>query len=149
MPNWCENTMEVYGDNEDLKSFVDSMVGQDSDFDFGKVIPYPEGMDYNLEGYDWSKENWGTKWNAQNPTVDLCDGVVFIEFETAWSPSKPITLALSKKFPTLSFKHHYQEGGNDFSGNYNCWEGVPITEEQGTMEDYFIGCREDYFEPQD
>ena len=29
MPNWCENTVEIWGDEEDMKEFYDFFGGQD------------------------------------------------------------------------------------------------------------------------
>ncbi len=50
----------------------------------------------HLDWYEWSIENWGTKWNAydckfKNPTTVL--------FDTAWSAPLPIILKLSFRFP--------------------------------------------------
>jgi hypothetical protein len=149
MPNWCENTMKVYGTNEELEIFVNFMKGEDIDFDFSKIISAPKNIPSGVELNNWRIDNWGTRGNAENPTVDLEDGVVFIVFETAWSPSVGVTLELSKKFPTLSFNHHYQEAGNDFSGVLECINGEKLKADSGDFEKYFMGDREDYFEPQD
>jgi len=53
--------------------------------------------------YDWSPENWGTKWNAYSqPNKRSQDDKVL--FQTAWSPPIPIIKALSKKFPEAVIK---------------------------------------------
>ena len=46
--------------------------------------------------YDWSCENWGTKWNSyDNEQVDA-DTILF---STAWSNPEPIMLKLSEMYP--------------------------------------------------
>lgn len=42
-----------------------------------------------LDWYDWSAENWGTKWNACDSCCDFVDDG-WVEFETAWCMPKPI-----------------------------------------------------------
>ena len=36
MPNWCENTVRVHGDVEEVKEFIDFVKSEESDFDFEK-----------------------------------------------------------------------------------------------------------------
>ena len=45
--------------------------------------------------YDWSIENWGTKWNA----CDCFDNGDYIEFETAWSLPHPVYAKLAEITP--------------------------------------------------
>jgi Ferredoxin-like domain in Api92-like protein len=52
--------------------------------------------------YDWSCQNWGTKWNACEASVEQeFDGYLEIHFDTAWSAPEPIVKALRDKFPEL------------------------------------------------
>ncbi len=53
--------------------------------------------------YKWCTQNWGTKWGA--PAGNLLDGENTFRFDTAWSASLPITIALSEKFPDVEFSH--------------------------------------------
>ena len=56
--------------------------------------------------YDWSIENWGTKWPACDVRIDgggLEDGSIEIAFRTAWSAPLPIFHRLREMFPHLSF----------------------------------------------
>lgn len=60
--------------------------------------------------YEWSIENWGTKWNS-------CDfgesGVTFenntIQFDTAWSAPHPILAKLAETNPNISFEHRWAD----------------------------------------
>jgi hypothetical protein len=95
MPNWCECDLFIDGPAERVKAFLDTMRGEQSPFDFEKVLPYPEhfraldrlaaewdkkspeerqggkrpGDGYNRGGYEWCCTHWGTKWNACFVTV--------------------------------------------------------------------------------
>jgi hypothetical protein len=56
--------------------------------------------------YDWSWDNWGTKWNARRAEVNetaLAYGYVEIHFETAWGEPMPIFRRLFDLFPHISF----------------------------------------------
>lgn len=55
--------------------------------------------------YDWSINNWGTKWNAFDSEIYNNT----ISFQTAWSASFPITEKLSEMFPDLSFVHEFAD----------------------------------------
>lgn len=47
--------------------------------------------------YDWSIDNWGTKWNACNVYID--DDNQVIEFETAWSMPEGVIKEICKHTP--------------------------------------------------
>lgn len=55
--------------------------------------------------YKWSRQNWGTKWNAS--TCDISGNI--IEFETAWSPPLPILRKLSNLYPETTFSLSYAD----------------------------------------
>ena len=154
MPNWCYNRIEIEGSEKErlrMKAFIH---GDDDDveFDFNKILPYPEKyakMDaevdedginrskgFNAGGYDWCIANWGTKWNACD--VIVADDGFEIDFDTAWSPSLPVTLALSKLFPTLIFTHRYEEGGCDYSGFSVFRNGKEVDSAEGDYNAYAI-----------
>ena len=84
---------------------------------------------YKNGGYDWCIENWGTGSNATNAIAGFMDqksikevegfnlsdyenpAYAFIEYTTPWAPALPVTAALSKQYPELTFKHAYEEEG--------------------------------------
>lgn len=58
-----------------------------------------------LDWYSWSCENWGTKWNAYGITVYPLkpdSRRLVLEFDTAWSPPRPIFKEIVRKFPGVS-----------------------------------------------
>ena len=66
---------------------------------------------FDKKWYDWNCENWGTKWEASEPVLNNeGDGFLIYVFQTAWSPlSLELLREFSEKFPTLTFKHDYEE----------------------------------------
>ena len=71
--------------------------------------------------YDWCVKNWGTKWNACEPTLDSDENDVdYLRFETAWSAPHPILEKLSEMFPNATFEH---SSADEDLGN-NCGERV-------------------------
>ena len=56
--------------------------------------------------YGWSSENWGTKWNALEPSVisENC-----IEFDTAWAGVIKLMEKLSTFFPDSVFEYKYAD----------------------------------------
>jgi Ferredoxin-like domain in Api92-like protein len=56
--------------------------------------------------YEWSWDNWGTKWNARyeqliDSAIDY--GYVEITFETAWAAPLPVFAKMFDMFPHISF----------------------------------------------
>lgn len=71
--------------------------------------------------YDWCVKNWGTKWNACEPTLDFDENNEdYLRFETAWSPPHPILEKLSEMFPSITFQHAWAD--EDIGSN--CGERV-------------------------
>ena len=87
MPNWCDNSLTVEGDEKELERFYehakgygltwesDEQIPKDEKYhsllDFSKFVRptdtellRPYGSQEDSYGYDWCNENWGTKWNA-------------------------------------------------------------------------------------
>lgn len=62
--------------------------------------------------YDWSIENWGTKWNAYE-----CKSIRpnLIEFQTAWAYPEPVIRSLSNQFPGVKF--HVEYADEDIGSN--------------------------------
>lgn len=97
--------------------------------------------------YDWSNENWGTKWNACDSYVDLENGKV--DFETAWSYPKPIIDKILKDNPNCRIEFWWQD--EDYDGDHwlirdeegNLTEGVEYNEHHYDEEDCDDGWTEE------
>lgn len=66
--------------------------------------------------YDWSVENWGTKWNAYDQKRESDNTIIF---ETAWCGVVGLIQSLSAKFPDVKFYYEYSD---EDTGN-NCGLG--------------------------
>jgi hypothetical protein len=49
--------------------------------------------------YDWSCENWGTKWNACYAKYSTKDPERVVWLDTEWSAPVELFEALAKRFP--------------------------------------------------
>ena len=88
--------------------------------------------------YEWSRENWGTKWNSYRLVVsDQSTSPLEFQFETAWSFPIPVFEKLAKEFPLLEFECFCFDEGWSFAGEgcFNpsddkfCFEAVEATKE--------------------
>jgi hypothetical protein len=105
----------------------------------GDPIPYPEGA---IDWYDWSIQNWGTKWNAYETEVSEHDTVV--RFDTAWAHPYPVISALSERFPDQMLQVLYadEDLGSNF-GAYAILNGLVSelpTPAEGTEEGRDLAC---------
>ena len=124
MPNWCYNHLEVSGDEIQLREFVEkSLVKdehsliesrlEDDNFSFEGTLPRGDRKDW----YDWSVENWGTKWDACESHIHHNDINYFsVSFDTAWSPPINWIDNIMQDFPDLCFTLEYEEPGMCFGG---------------------------------
>lgn len=138
MPNYCKNILIVNGDKTLIEGLIRHVTGEEGNFDFNTMIPYPERfrkMDdacreadragtrlpgikdgYNSGGYEWCIEHWGTKWNACTAEVFQSSlGTMFI-FETAWGPPILVIEEIARRFPKLSIELLYFEQGMQKAG---------------------------------
>ena len=128
MPNWCENEVTITGDTEEqIKEFKEYVSAGEGEFSFEAIVPMPEnvkdtthnhlGPNSGPNWYDWSIENWGTKWDADDvEVVDEDEESITYSFDTAWSPPEPICEALRAKFPDLNISWFYRERGIEIAG---------------------------------
>lgn len=146
MPNWCNNTVEIYHNDpamlervrkgfnegkllneflpvpEDLQ-IVAGCVGADDD---PKQIALVEAENRNLEKYgvknwyDWCVANWGTKWDVGGDGYEAQDipGGLMLTFDSAWSPPIDAYSKLVEQFG-FSIRAMYYEPGMAFAG---IWE---------------------------
>ncbi|MBU2753080.1 hypothetical protein HER14_19645 [Acidithiobacillus thiooxidans] len=88
--------------------------------------------------YDWSIDNWGTKWGAyygeyETTHSEAGTSKLDIHFCTAWSPASPVISALSEMYPDVEIEHHFLDEGGDFACTEIYANGQLIT---GTDHDW-------------
>ena len=114
MPNWCMNTITVSVTKEMMDALV-AAAQEDKLLQF--LNPIGEG-DY---GKAW--EEWGTKWEVREATVDGTEEIegdyfAYLSFETAWSP--PIAAYRNaQEIHDIKISASYYEPGMCFVGLFD------------------------------
>lgn len=156
MPNWVNNRVQFACDQETFEKIAEAVKSDERVFDFEKIIPMPdyiyrgnlgraEEIKYGTNNwYDWSIQNWGTKWNASNSDlVDLFDDRHEFEFDTAWSDPEPVLLKLSEMFPDVIFCHTFADEMPNFVGYAEYENGSShrkLYEDEGSMAEIYEFC---------
>ena len=148
MPNWCSNQLIMCGPISWVDLFKEKITNEDGSLNildnlypvpgslkdlpsrFGDISdddPNKEQKESNLEEYgatdwyDWSINNWGTKW--ADCETELWDEFInsdgelktsMYTFESAWGPPQEGIQHISKSFKPLLFDLRYQEPGMMF-----------------------------------
>ena len=143
MPNWCNNSVEIY--HEDPAMLERVRKGFNGEGLFGELIPCPQELTNTVSGFmgedkraeheaqqaanlekfgynDWYSfcvNEWGTKWDVGadgQPAQDIPGGLM-LSFDSAWSPP----IAAYEKLTEMGFRIRamYYEGGMAFAG---IWE---------------------------
>jgi hypothetical protein len=143
MPNWCNNTVEIYHDDPKMIERVRTAFNGEGLLQ--EFIPVPQALRDTVSGsmgedkraeheaqqaanvekygyanwYDFCVNEWGTKWEIGadgNPAQDIPGGLM-LGFESAWSPP----IAAYEKLTEQGFRIRamYYESGMAFAG---VWE---------------------------
>jgi hypothetical protein len=86
-------------------------------------------------GFDWEIQNWGCKWGASEPELQLAeDSYLEYSFQTAWAPPMGFLEKTSEYWPTLSFEVTYEEPGMGFAGKSVFENGEEVEHDEWEME---------------
>ena len=113
MPNWCYNSATLYNsDKSKIDSLEQELQKEDAQV-FQHLRPNPTGeWDYN-----WSVENWGTKWDITVQDWEReNDNSIVMHFDTAWSPPTTLYEFLSEEGWSINAMYH--EPGMGFAGKF-------------------------------
>lgn len=162
MPNWCENIISITGSEADINKFWEenqkfsfSKYVKNKDKKYRQEVWnnmsridkgnwtfetwwYNIAIPDSLDGYHWNQNNFGTKWEVDYNSdsfkmVKKSKTRIMMYFDTAWSPSEPVTLAMAMKYPNLKFNHKYYEMGCEFKGTLEVKGDIIL---QNVTEDY-------------
>lgn len=126
MPNYCNNTLKIYGDD----SFVDQFIQSFKAEGYECCAPIPPMPKNDL--MDWAYDNWGCKWNV--PSDEIYDGSTEKEkklyFRSPWSPPRVFVYKASKQYPQLNFRLEYSEFGMNFCGIFEMKNGEVLRDDQ-------------------
>ena len=115
---------------EDKKRLIEQYNAEKSDAEKQSLL-YNDFETYwfNKGGYNWCVENWGTKWNSTNASLDEDKDGLTYSFDTAWSPPTPVIIKASELFPTLTFVLHMEEESHAFAGSETYKAGALVDQE--------------------
>ena len=133
MPNWCENSLTVKGEKNEVKNFYEKGLEKGVDKKEGEWRLFPYHPYKNQWNYDWCCENWGTKWDVYDLKCELIDGEFSASFLSAWAPPVEWLKKVQSDYPTLTFELEYNENGMQFKGiayTINKEDGVHIFDEE-------------------
>ena len=163
MPNHVDQDLIVTGDVTTLKEFLEFAKDGDALLSADKFIPYPQKYKeldaaaeiireecqksgdwskyhqvkdgFNSGGYEWCRENWGTKWGIYETVIksqklEGKKGKVKFNFNSAWSPATKIILAMGQKFTNLVFDMKYYECGMGYKGHFIVSKGEVIEDSE-------------------
>ncbi|MFM0417405.1 DUF1281 family ferredoxin-like fold protein [Paraburkholderia aromaticivorans] len=90
--------------------------------------------------YDFCCEKWGSKWGAFSAGAVLADGLLVLDYDTAWCPIDGVVKKLIEMYPQFSFQCNYEEPGCAFQGELSgsngvvtrdeCWDYNPCEDEE-------------------
>jgi hypothetical protein len=143
MPNWCNNSVELYHEDPAMierarKAFNDGallnefipvpsdlqiVAGRVGDGDEQKKLEEDTARNIATHGYgnwyDYCVNEWGTKWDVGadgNPAQDIPGGLM-LGFDSAWAPPTAAYEKLTEQ--GFRIRAMYYEGGMAFAG---IWE---------------------------
>ena len=153
MPNWWECKLIIEGLREHVDGFLDLVRSEDSLFEFGKLVPYPQLYPLEDEGsawfwkkfqestgdtptrfskalYEWKVEHWGTRGDA-------CD--VTLNWTTDWECEEKKFRRVILYFdtvwsPPLGVIKRAAERFSDLVFDFKYWEDIGEWEGRRTYE---------------
>ena len=96
--------------DEDENQYLNSHSEIDRDvWNLGKAAFINEYLYGAQTWYEWSIENWGTKWNSYGYRDNIENWDEAIQFETAWAAPYPVIEKLASEFPNIRFDHAWAD----------------------------------------
>lgn len=84
--------------------------------------------------YEWSIENWGTKWDV-DADFECHGGTIELHFDTAWSTPIKVFIALSKQYPTINIYAAFADEDLGWNcGEYEIKGGMVTSEKEGDFD---------------
>lgn len=127
MPNWCDNSITIQGPVETISQLWKK--AQEAEGLLEAMVTMPKRLrntrapQDSQNWYNWSVENWGTKWDVSLEGLefnDNGDGTASIEgwFDSAWSPPISAYDAFLENTEDCTIFASYYEPGLDYAGFY-------------------------------
>lgn len=132
MPNWCTNSIYIYGEPKKLK-MIEKILKSPSEKEDEGVFSKLIGKDdrYGEDGwYAHNTDRFGTKWDIDfsEHRFTFDEECITIHCETAWSPPTEFLVNFTEMYK-LRAEMTYEEPGNDFAGKVEIHEGDIVVDE--------------------
>ena len=148
MPNWCNNSIRIFGEKENIKKIKDILnnISYEEEETFrqliGRSLPELSEKEWsNGKWYEGNIEHLGCKWDIpfNDVSLDIWENEIYMSFSSAWSPFIPACQKISSKFD-VDVEIEYDENGCDFAGRYYIGNKGDIIERQdySYMEGIYI-----------
>jgi hypothetical protein len=149
MPNWCDNEVWITGNADELQELFNEASKPNERYDdpehpikflMDNLVPMPTELRDTTapqdkpNWYDWSLENWGTKWDLNQEYDETRvyytegDSEGGLNYLTAWAPNRDFWRTVSKRFPNLRIDLRYIEEGMFFIGQEIIQNGETLDE---------------------
>ena len=125
MPNHIINEIIFHNVNKEKQSeLLASLCNAEQKVDFEILVPIPLNVwmgsvgtrhekAFRRTALDWSRDNWGTKWNAYSHKENKAtESTLILTFETAWAPPYPWLAAVFNHFK-IGFEHNWLDEGRE------------------------------------
>ena len=129
MPNYCNNQITFSVKKEENRHLLDTLAQEFKTKNeiLNVLRPMPEEYREGDKWYDWSCDNWGTKWDMMDDcditqySHDLC-----VSGNSAWSPPEAALLYYHLQHPEITIDILYFEPGMSFAGHIRYEGGEEI-----------------------
>jgi len=146
MPNWCDNSIEITGPANKIRTLWQrSNTSNENCGLLQQMVPMPKELSSTVKGsgdenqtakydgftnwYDWSVARWGTKWDVSLEGLeyeeDEANGTATISgwFSSAWAPPINAMATYGEANPDVTIVLDYHEPGMAFVGRATVEEG--------------------------
>ena len=118
-PDWANIPL----DEKTASNWLHSKRGDVGELPIKQQDRYGESQRFHSTGiaddrwYDWRLQNWDTKWDAYDVSIDDDDPEQLeVSFNTAWSPPEAICSAIREQYPDIDVSWFYDEPGCEIAG---------------------------------
>ena len=115
-PDWPNTPLLTSDNHYGAKYGNDGELPQYIEDGFSRYVFQSTGIT-DQRWYDWRVQNWDTKWDAYDVSIDDDDPEQLeVSFNTAWSPPEAICNKIREDYPDVSVSWFYDEPGCEIAG---------------------------------
>lgn len=139
MADWTENNLIIHGEN--ATQLMQSLLTDNEEFDFNKIIPMPIDIVGQNANRDWMLENWDAVCNAKETSVYDNE----VSFQSKWSNVCMLISTLSKQHPEYKFEYEFVDEEPGSNAGWMIYKNGEIIECK-EFDAFSKECFEKYFE---